>query len=330
MKSYACIILLIAVSSISSKTVYKCASELKLDTCYLEEEKKVGDETTLTYYVDACSKGKVCNKMEKESMTSQCTKVKYLLLEGEKCESPYECLSKTCTSNKCEAVSDGGKCSGNQCKLGSYCSGDGDTAVCKKYAAKDGACGGDNPKCRPGLTCVENKCVALFSLENGSKTDDKDACKSGHLYYTGTEYQCGIVKSVGTCSDPTAIAEVTITFASDTTKTCNCNVDCSYLQSDKDTQPAYDEYVKAFSDEIDDILDDDDYLEYYMLTGDDDTFGIKKLKEKWVEVEHYSEIADAASEDDKDCVRDYYIRQMSSNKLYFSLFGLILFALALL
>ena len=80
----------------------------------------------------------------------------------------------------------------------------------------------------------------------------------------------------------------------------------------------------------DDILDDDDYLEYYMLTKDDNTFGIKKLKEKWVEVEHYSEIADAASEDDKDCVRDYYIRQMSSNKLYFSLFGLILFALALL
>ena len=37
-----------------------------------------------------------------------------------------------------------------------------------------------------------------------------------------------------------------------------------------------------------------------MLTGDDNTFGIKKLKEKWVEVEHYSEIADAASEDDKD------------------------------
>ena len=67
-----------------------------------------------------------------------------------------------------------------------------------------------------------------------------------------------------------------------------------------------------------------------MLTGDDDTFGIKKLKEKWVEVEYYSKIADAASEDDKDCVRDYYIRQMSSNKLYFSLFGLILFALALL
>ena len=331
MKSYACIILLIAVSSISSKRVYKCASELKLDTCYLKEEKIVGDETTNTYYVDACSKGKVCNVIDEESsMTSQCTKVKYLLLEGEKCESPYECLSKTCTSNKCEAVSDGGKCSGNQCKLGSYCSGSGDTAVCKKYAAKDGACGGDNPECRPGLTCVENKCVALFSLENGSKTDDKDACKSGHSYYTGTEYQCGIVKSVGTCSDPTAIAEVTITFASDTTKTCNCNVDCSYLQSDKDTQPAYDEYVKAFSDEIDDILDDDDYLEYYMLTGDDDTFGIKKLKEKWVEVEHYSEIADAASEDDKDCVRDYYIRQMSSNKLYFSLFGLILFALALL
>ena len=113
----------------------------------------------------------------------------------------------------------------------------------------------------------------------------------------------------------------------------NCDDDedgCSALQSDKDRQPAFDEYVKAFSDEIDDILDNDDYLEYYMLTEDDNTFGIKKLKEKWVEVEHYSEIADAASEDDKDCVRDYYIRQMSSNKLYFSLFGLILFALALL
>ena len=165
MKSFEFVILLLAVCSIYSKDVYKCASDLKLDTCYLLETTKSGEETIYTHYVDACSKGKICTDTEsfdlsELSITPQCIKVKYPLLEGEKCVSPSECLSGLCTSNKCAASSEGTKCSERrECKVGTYCEGsDEESMVCTKYAGKNAACGSFNPECRPGLRCVENKC----------------------------------------------------------------------------------------------------------------------------------------------------------------------------
>lgn len=335
MKSFSIAILLLAVCSIKAKTVYKCASDLKLDTCYLTEVTKVGDETTTTIYVDACSKGKFCNYGESSDLpiANQCVKFKFLLLEGEKCESPSECFSGMCNSNKCAASGEGTKCSEDyECKVGYYCKDSGDSKVCAKYAGKGESCEGDI-ECRPGLSCEENKCVVKYTLENGKTVDYSSSCKSGHRFNSGDGYKCGIVKTVGTCSSSSGTAEATITFDTDKTVNCQCsgNYDdsCSTYQEYKDSQSALDEYVKAFSDKIDDILDDDEYLEHYMLNEDEDTFGIKKLREKWVEYDKYSEIA-SASEDDKDCVRDFFIRQLSSRKLFLNIFGIALFALALL
>ena len=54
-------ILLLSLSLVSSAAdVYKCASDLKLDTCYLKQESGTEDDSFTTYYVDGCPKGKSC------------------------------------------------------------------------------------------------------------------------------------------------------------------------------------------------------------------------------------------------------------------------------
>ena len=81
---------------------------------------------------------------------------------------------------------------------------------------------------------------------------------------------------------------------------------------------------------IDDILKEDKYLEAYKFGDEDKTFGIKKLREKYIEYSKAEEISQASTDDEKDCVRDYYIRQLSSKTLYINLLGVALFAIALL
>ena len=333
MKSFSIVLLLLAISSIYSSKVYKCGSDLKLDTCYLKDEENVGEEIKKTIYVDACPKGKVCTEGGSSdlSLTSQCIKVKYPLEEGKKCVSNSECISGKCDNDKCAAADEGGKCAENrECKLGLYCSGETDNRTCKKYLGKDATCGDDTAACGLGLYCYDSKCTPMYSLDNGKATTNNYLCKSGHIYSNNGVAQCGEVKSVATCSDTTLSAELVLTFESDYTTTCFCPCDSDRERLERKAE--WNDYVKALTEEIDDILEDEERYQYYQLTSfdSDQSFGIKKLKEKWIEYYKFDEISLASSEDDKDCVRDYYIRQLSSNKLYLSVFGILLSALAFL
>ena len=333
MKSFSIVLLLLAISSIYSSTVYKCGSDLKLDTCYLEDTENVGEDIKKTIYVDACPKGKVCNERGGPdlSLTSQCIKVKYPLEEGKKCASNSECISGKCDNDKCAAADEGGKCAQDrECKLGLYCLGETDNKTCKKYLGKDATCGDDTALCGLGLYCYDSKCTPMYSLDNGKATNIDELCKSGHSYSNNGVAQCGEVKSVGTCSNTTSRAELVLTFESDYTTTCFCPCDNYRERLERKTE--WNDYVKALTEEIDDILEDEERYQYYQLNSFDydQSFGIKKLKEKWIEYYKFDEISLASSEDDKDCVRDYYIRQLSSNKLYLSVFGILLSALALL
>lgn len=337
MKSYNFAILLLAINSIlaADTVAYKCASELKLDTCYLEDVTKGTDSKTITYYVDACGKGKRCEQKTDSYVTSQCAKVKYLLLEGDKCAVPSECYSGKCDGEKCAVISDGGKCSKTkECALGSYCAGSGDDKTCKKYLAKDADCSQDSNGCRPGLECVNDKCIPSFSLANGEKANNYNGCKSKNIFRNNNEPQCGEVKSVGSCTTGSTVDAV-INFGTDVTVKCNCEgatgeeYYCSSLSYTLERQDAWNKYSEEFAKHVDDIIEDDDYLEIAKLSRDSDAFGIKKLREKYVEYSYYDKISQAPTDDDKDCVRDYAVRQMSSNKLYMNLFGIALFALAL-
>ena len=318
---------------------YKCASDLKLDTCYLKQESGTEDDSFTTYYVDGCPKGKSCEGSI-YPYAYQCVKRKSLLKEGKKCITASECLSNKCENEKCTTVAEGSKCTSGSgasewCTLGSYCDGFGEDAVCKAYAAKDASC--SDAKCRPGLVCSNDKCVVQYSLENGAETNNYDACKSGHSYYTGTgnEKKCGVVKTAPTCEAGDTTKDATITFASDVTVQCKCTAsmayldECSTLQDDLNTQEAMNAFSAEFAEQIEDILNDDDALTHYALTSDIHTFGNKKLRELYVEYYFYSKIA-LAAEDDKDCVRDFYITLLSSNYLYFNMLEIAFCALALL
>ena len=337
MKSLYLAILFIAINSILAEDTvsYKCASELKLDTCYLKDVIEGTDSKTITYYVDACGKGKKCEEKTGSSITSQCSKVKYLLLEGDKCTAPSECYSGKCDGEKCAVISDGGKCSDiKECAIGSYCAGSGDDKTCKKYLAKDADCSQDNEGCRPGLTCVNDKCIPLFSLANGEKANNDNGCKSYYTFNNNNEEQCGEVKSVPSCTAGSTVDAV-IDFGTDVTVKCNCeggsggDYGCSYLSGILENQDAWNKYAEEFAKHADDIIEDDDYLEIAKLSGDSNAFGIKKLREKYVEYRYYDKISQAPTDDDKDCVRDYYARQLSSNKLYMNIFGIALLALVL-
>ena len=270
MKSFSIILLLLAISSIYSSTVYKCGSDLKLDTCYLEDNEEVGDETKTTIYVDACSKGKVCGGGGTSNlfMTNQCIKVKYPLEEGKKCTSNTECMRGKCDKNKCTAVDEGAKCSESEdCKLGLYCSGEGDNKTCKKYLGKDAACGADTADCGIGLYCYDSKCTPIYSLDNGKATSIDALCKSGHSYSNNGADQCGEVKSVGTCTDSTPTAELVFKFGeSDYTTTCSCSSGCDSYKESLDSKTVWNDYVKALAEEIDDVLKDEDTYKYYELT----------------------------------------------------------------
>ena len=131
--------------------------------------------------------------------------------------------------------------------------------------------------------------------------------------------------------------DVTISFATDVTVKCNCDDSpsgdiwgCSAFQNEFRKQAAFIEYSNELKKHIDDILKEDKYLEAYKIGSEDDTFGIKKLREKYIEYNKVTEISQASTDDEKDCVRDYYIRQLSSKTIYINLLGLALFAISLL
>ena len=347
MKSIFLITLLLisftAILSKDTKNVYKCASDLKVDTCYFKDYQSTESTDTYTYYVDACPKGKYCVDLSDDDNTegilvNQCMKKKHYLDEGDKCEVGSECKSGICTDKKCVAYEEGKTCSKTkECKLGLYCKTSDKSKTCAKYLKKGDKCDMKQEQCRPGLECGNGQCVDNFSINNGEKSDNWWACKSGEKFPNKGEVQCGEVTSVGEC-DKNNQAVVKIQFSSEETYTVSCSDYIPELDSDysalKKANYDKDEW-KNFVEKLDkyreDILEDDDNLEYKALDNlDVYTFGIKELQKLWIEYTCKAEIDAAADDDAKECVREYCLRQLSSNKLYISLFGLLLSVVALL
>ena len=85
---------------------YKCADDLKIDTCYLETEVTNGDNTAVTYYFKGCSKKKKCQAIETSNGEDlyQCVKVKEFRKDGDSCKVNEECQSGNCSSGKCSYI----------------------------------------------------------------------------------------------------------------------------------------------------------------------------------------------------------------------------------
>ena len=289
-----CIILIATLSllagvSCANDDIYKCADNLKLDTCKLFVQGDSSKDIPDTQYVSDCGKGKKCVYV---GDSYKCVKRANLLEEGDKCKLDKECKTGKCKGEKCSYLADNEECDGDQnCGLNSSCVTVDGVKKCLAMIAEGQSCDGDaKGECKAGLVCGKvgdenaKTCKKRYSVADDTQVSNYRLCKGGDI---------------------------------DSGK-------CKAITEDK---AEWDEYVKAFSEELEDFLKDDDIkqTEYYDYDEDNYyTLGSKDVAEKYVDYK-YKEAISKAGSDDADCVRDYLIRDaLSSNKLSISTISLLL------
>ena len=335
--TYKTLILLLCLVSYSL-CAYKCADDLKLDTCYLS--------TSTGKYVKACGKGKTCKYTDGGAYA--CVKRKTLLEEGDKCITDEECQSDLCKDKKCTVLKDGDTCEDDEnCGNGSYCKQPKDSTgsyTCAKYLAPGADCDtSEDPyaKCTIGYTCVQagdstkKTCVQYYSLDDGTIINDGDddsnkACKSNYVFEkTDGNYACGTVKNSTECSEDSSgdyICTVGVTFsATDDNKVeKNCYDEwvsgttiytCPYKVRTNANE--FSAYVEEYGKKLKEILEDEDIK---ISNLDSDHLNNKALIEKYVEYYHKDDV----SGDDKDCVMDYFVREAGSNQIKLTLVTLFI------
>ncbi len=342
MNSIKSIIFLCLLSFILSNefTEYKCASNIKLDTCYFWIEKEDGKKV---YYVDGCGKGKICTDVGE---VYQCVKRKTLLEEGDKCELAEECQSGLCSSNKCIVKKEGEACTEyRNCGEGLYCRTKDDAGTCQKFLKEGDECESadyDYLKCQTGFSCSLNRdntkmvCTKYYSLDDGAKVDDDHSslCKSGSIYNKDGQYYCATIKSQSQCKENSGsyTYDLTLSLGGATDEViaqpngCHCDSPnkCEYYgYSLSDTSKEFTDYKEAYLKELDDLIKDDDTD---FKTIDDDYLNDKDLLEKYVLYKYKDEIP---SGDDKDCVVDFFMTYVKNSSSYLKLSFFTLFALLL-
>ena len=342
MKSIKSIIFLCLLSFILSNefTEYKCASNIKLDTCYFWIEKEDGKKV---YYVDGCGKGKICTKVEK---IYQCVKPKTPLEEGDKCELAEECQSGLCSSNKCIVKKEGEACTENSnCGEGLYCRKKDDAGTCQKFLKEGDECVSDDYdylKCQTGFSCSLNRdntkkvCTKKYSLDDGAKVDGYSSlCKSGSIYYKNEQGYCATIKSQSQCKEDSGsyTYDLTLSLGGATDEViaqpdgCGCDSSnkckCYYYISLSDTSKEFTDYKEAYLKVLDDLIKDDNTD---FKTINDYYLNDKDLLEKYVLYKYKDKIP---SGDDKDCVVDFFMTYVKNSSSYLKLSFFTLFALLL-
>ena len=341
MKSIKSIIFLCLLSFILSNefTEYKCASNIKLDTCYFWIEKEDGNTVA---YVDGCGKGKICTKVGK---IYQCVKPKTPLEEGDKCELAEECQSGLCSSNKCIVKKEGEACTENSnCGEGLYCRTKDDAGTCQKFLKEGDECVSDDYdylECQTGFFCNLNRdntkkvCTKKYSLDDGTKVDyHSSLCKSGSIYNKDGQYYCATIKGQSQCKEDSGFYTyyliLSLGGATDEAIAqpgkCRCDSPnkCEYYgYSLSDTSKEYTDYKEAYLKVLDDLIKDDDTD---FKTIDARYLNDKDLLEKYVLYKYKDEIP---SGDDKDCVVDFFMTYVKNSSSYLKLSFFTLFALLL-
>ena len=310
----------------------KCADELHLNACYLENTDSKGEKTV---YVEGCPKGKICRQTYLEDYYDDfetfddfgiCVKPLKRGDEGDKCEVDAECKWGHCTDNKCKAVADGGSCTDdNECSGISYCKiNDKGVGACTKLEAKGASCTNSN-QCEWGSVCNLEKCVEMYSLDNGEAADNGEACKGGEKRYSQTKqkYVCAFYKynDDKSCKGitPSCFYTVTTGLQGDTDKTdqdykCDQDKDgkwvCPKIESDQEFQ----DYLKIYKETLEDMDDEDKARITNELTLND-----KKVAEAYNKYWYAVQINGA-----DECIEDFYLQlNLSSSSLKFTLLSLV-------
>ena len=232
---------------------------------------------------------------------------------------------KACKKGKtCYRDSSGGYCykdielleEGDKCVLDEECK----TQKCSQnkcaYLADGEECDGSN-QCGIKSTCYEDKCVAYVG--EGASCEEAP-CRPGLV--------CGKIEDAEdvTCSKKFSVENGKKVSRKDLCKSGKIGVDGKCIDRTED-KSEWDAYVEEYIDEQENVLKEDKKkLSDFDFDSDYDTLNSKSVAEKYVEYWHKKEIGTG---DDADCIKDYFIQQLSSYSLRFSFVSLLLLFVSL-
>ena len=317
---------------------YKCADELKIDTCYLRTKNESGENTAVTYYLKGCSKNKKCQAIETSNGEdlNQCVKVKEFREDGDSCEVNEECQSGNCLSGKCAYIADGQKCENSYSCQRNYRCNDNERveaeSVCVTLKASGAECE-NNYQCGFGLLCntavTPHMCTEMFSVENGKESDKDFLCKSGRQYH----WKCATTKTENsTCSESTNSCKITYSNGeSEQTveQSCeksseNSDINSQYFCPLPSDSKEMKDYIEVYKKEREKLNKDDIDKIHVGNMEDKDRYtlnGHKKVLEAYVNLQYYKIIGD------NDCIRDYFISEQSANKNKLSILIMLILSL---
>lgn len=258
---------------------YQCAEKTLLnEKCVLVEKDENGKEL---HYISNCGKSETCRILAETEIIGVCfNRLPYKVVRwvGEKCTLNGECITKQCSDGKCIGIPDGGKCNNHHhCSNKSYCNNNG---IWEALLKKGDVCA-SSLDCDFPLICGHNtkgdsmKCMEMFSLENGSFTNDDLLCKSGYADNKESnedKYCAESTTSVEKCSlDDSSECIQKVTFGTGETveknKACNCTVSgkegyCP-ITTDKEEWIEYIQTYKTFIQEAE--FEEEDNIQHLRL-----------------------------------------------------------------
>lgn len=166
---------------------------------YLQNKTCIEPASETHIYMQACSEGEICNILseipeEKTTCVAKEAPV-YKRYPGMSCTDNNDCFANKCENNICKSIKENEACTSvEECDYGYTCrklTPESESAVCAKPAAQGEACIEDTD-CSLSDGCLNNKCTAYFSVEDGqsigkipSFTPFYSFCKSGYANKDG-------------------------------------------------------------------------------------------------------------------------------------------------
>ena len=132
-------------------------------------------------------------------------------------------------------------------------------------------------------------------------------------------YSCGTVKSATPCSAGSCTVTVSFESGAENSFSTSCSGKDSNICDFKvrTNTEEFNKYKEQYAKELPDVLADEDIKKSTVNTNH---FGIKKLIEYYVDY-YYKDVIPS---EDRDCVRDFFIRQEGGSYIKVSILSLLL------
>ena len=349
----------------------KCPDDkTKTNACYFPRTVGTGDNSKTEYLIfKKCGKGEKCDIYNSDGEYICKDKEGLKKRKNDKsCNYDEDCLSGTCSSNKCSVKKEGEICESSESDIDEYCEAG---LICHSYSNEAGnndkkcvkpvLTTGTKPdhttECGKGLTGdLDGKCQKYGTIEDGAKTTRpglNKLCKSGlaHSKTEGTQhyYICDRIQTDPKCDKVDSVLKITTAGkwekGDDIPVTTGEAVGCLEAEDYNGNMVYYYQYSKLQSKLYEEFLEDYDDLdledlntkEKYAYSGSFEYRLKWKTKKKYLLYENAPALqaaklidSDGKVESDKKCEYEFIMKNvLSSSNTKVGLLLLALFALLL-